>query len=87
MALPARTYLVHPEHPISTDAQGDELWLFGICRVHRHDPEAKNTGAKKPESWQDHAQIVIGFAQERIERITQTPLPLGPIKNSQKSTL
>ena len=59
---------------MSTDAQGNELWLFRICRVHRHNPEVKNAGVKKPEGAQDHAQIVTGSAQERIERITQTPL-------------
>ena len=50
------------------------MWLLAICRLHRDNPEAKNTGIKKPEGAQDHAQIVTGSAQERIERITQTPL-------------
>ena len=42
----------------------------------RHEPGqcCQNPGAKKPQLPEDHAQVVPGPAQDRVQRIAQAPL-------------
>jgi hypothetical protein len=48
--------------------------VFTWDERHEAGQAGQNPGAKKPQLPEDHAQVVSGAAQDRVQRIAQAPL-------------